>query len=166
MWDLFWTAIAPDDLGCSNPRRSVGGWHLDCRGRLVHQSASRGTMTKRAVNSDFLAKLTWIGLTTLLAVGCSPDEARLTSGRVKIDLGTHRLEARIEGEPKGRPTVVIESGLGAKIDDWARVVACVGNKHPPRPPSIGGRRSNENACLSIISHDAMSVSVVREQPNA
>lgn len=120
MWDLFWTAIAPDDLGCSNPRRSVGGWHLDCRGRLVHQSASRGTMTKRAVNSDFLAKLTWIGLTTLLAVGCSPDEARLTSGRVKIDLGTHRLEARIEGEPKGRPTVVIESGLGAKIDDWAR----------------------------------------------
>lgn len=68
-----------------------------------------------------MTKLAWIVSTALISVGCSSGEGERSTNRRHIDIGTHQLEVFIEGDTRRYPTVVIESGLGAKIEDWARV---------------------------------------------
>ena len=54
------------------------------------------------------------------------DRGNPTSGPIRVDAGSHKLEVLIEGVDRGRPTVILESGLGGGIDGWATVRESLG----------------------------------------
>jgi len=66
-----------------------------------------------------------LSLSLLLLVivpACSQgDTDRPESTRIRVDVGGHELEFLIEGTDQSRPVVVLESGLGGRIDDWEPV---------------------------------------------
>ncbi|TWT51930.1 Fluoroacetate dehalogenase [Thalassoglobus neptunius] len=71
-------------------------------------------------------KFAWFSSFVLLAIGCSSGESGLSSDR--IDIGSHRLEVRVSGDAQAYPAVVIESGLGATVEEWSRVQELLSQK--------------------------------------
>jgi pimeloyl-ACP methyl ester carboxylesterase len=58
----------------------------------------------------------------LLLASCSQtDRGNSNAGRIRVDVGGHKLEVIVEGTDLGHPTVILESGLGGGIDSWTPV---------------------------------------------
>ncbi len=54
------------------------------------------------------------------------DRGNSTAGRIRVEVGSHKLEVLIEGMDRGLPTVILESGLGGGIDSWTNVRESLG----------------------------------------
>jgi pimeloyl-ACP methyl ester carboxylesterase len=49
------------------------------------------------------------------------DRASDTQAPIRVDVGGKQLEILVEGTDQGLPTVILESGLGGRIDGWLKV---------------------------------------------
>lgn len=63
-----------------------------------------------------------LSLTLVCFASCRSTEQRgQNADQFDVGLASHKLQVRVAGTEQGKPTVVIESGLGGRIRDWAEV---------------------------------------------